>query len=272
MQSNAEGPRHAVDELAEIEYVTGSSILLFGNDAERRNRIGTAVEAAGGRVSAALDLAHAVQRISEHAAPDGVVIAFEDEDAALAEELLDALEQGARGQRFTSIALIGPDLIDLAAARAPHGDITLLCEADSHDVAAALGRLVSRRGTLLHDISADSAPVKLRELSEQVVRIARTLEALSGRENAERRLISGEGEEGEPRLSRVEAPTIRAMIRARRVREQFFGGEIFADPAWDMLKRVRENSIFPNSINRYIETIFDKPTPFPCSAVFESRC
>lgn len=30
-------------------------------------------------------------------------------------------------------------------------------------------------------------------------------------------------------------PAIRAMIRARRLRDQFFSGEMFADPAWDML-------------------------------------
>lgn len=29
--------------------------------------------------------------------------------------------------------------------------------------------------------------------------------------------------------------TLRAMIRARRMRDQYFGGELFADPAWDML-------------------------------------
>jgi len=29
--------------------------------------------------------------------------------------------------------------------------------------------------------------------------------------------------------------TIRAMIRARRMRDHYFSGELFADPAWDML-------------------------------------
>jgi DNA-binding MarR family transcriptional regulator len=34
---------------------------------------------------------------------------------------------------------------------------------------------------------------------------------------------------------RVQAGQIRAMIRARRMRDQFFKGDLFADPAWDML-------------------------------------
>lgn len=33
----------------------------------------------------------------------------------------------------------------------------------------------------------------------------------------------------------VTARDVRAVIRARRMRDQFFTGELFADPAWDML-------------------------------------
>lgn len=31
------------------------------------------------------------------------------------------------------------------------------------------------------------------------------------------------------------ADEVRALIRARRLRDQYFDGELFADPAWDML-------------------------------------
>ncbi len=34
---------------------------------------------------------------------------------------------------------------------------------------------------------------------------------------------------------RLDAGFIRSVIRTRRLREQFFKGDIFADPAWDML-------------------------------------
>ena len=97
----------------------------------------------------------------------------------------------------------------------------------------------------------DSSP-QLRRLSEEVGRIARALAALSEqsenekhtgperregatdrregerREQADRRNRSGEAEM--PGIS-----SIRAMIRARRLRDQYFSGELFADPAWDML-------------------------------------
>ncbi|MEA3033294.1 MAG: hypothetical protein QOH86_1310, partial [Sphingomonadales bacterium] len=42
-----------------------------------------------------------------------------------------------------------------------------------------------------------------------------------------------ESHDGDPQ--RLEAGQIRAMIRARRMRDHFFKRDLFADPAWDML-------------------------------------
>jgi len=97
--------------------------------------------------------------------------------------------------------------------------------------------------------SEDDPSPQLRKLSEEVGRIARALAALSEgekhsgperregvpdrrsgdrREQPDRRAPTGDAEM--PAIS-----TIRAMIRARRLRDQYFSGELFADPAWDML-------------------------------------
>ncbi len=95
----------------------------------------------------------------------------------------------------------------------------------------------------------DSAP-QLRRLSEEVGRIARALALLSENEKhagPERREGAADRREGERREhadrrnrggDTAEMPgisAIRAMIRARRLRDQYFSGELFADPAWDML-------------------------------------
>ena len=94
----------------------------------------------------------------------------------------------------------------------------------------------------------DPSP-QLRRLSEEVGRIARALAALSENDQhngPERRERAGDRREGDRReqpdrrgqTSNGEMPgiaAIRAMIRARRMRDQFFSGELFADPAWDML-------------------------------------
>ena len=38
-----------------------------------------------------------------------------------------------------------------------------------------------------------------------------------------------------PAEAEIDAETVRALIRVRRLREQFFPRDLFADPAWDML-------------------------------------
>jgi hypothetical protein len=87
-----------------------------------------------------------------------------------------------------------------------------------------------RQGERLHDRGEDP-PHELRILSEEVGRIARTLAALSGEQIARPRDASGSlAADGPP-----SAAAIRSIIRARRLREQFFDAVLFADPAWDML-------------------------------------
>lgn len=221
-------------DLAGIDYGRGASILLFADDPHERSRMAGAIKAAGGRLSVAMTLGEAVGRIEDHAAPDGVVVTVGRDQAELAEDIFDTLEQGARAQRFRSVAIIDAALIDLAAARTAHRDIELLCEADSGEVATAFSHLVSPRRALLNDISADGSPVRLRDLSEQVGRIARTLAALSENEAGERAFFPKDGRDAGDEAEHIDAATLRAIIRARRMRDQYLG-EIFADPAWDML-------------------------------------
>ena len=98
------------------------------------------------------------------------------------------------------------------------------------------------------DAEDDPSP-QLRKLSEEVGRIARALAALSengmhdGPERREgiadrragdrREQPDRRGQTGDAEMPAISS--IRAMIRARRLRDQYFSGELFADPAWDML-------------------------------------
>jgi len=99
----------------------------------------------------------------------------------------------------------------------------------------------------LSDTEEDPSP-QLRQLSEEVGRIARALAQLSKREphtgperregvsdrrEGERREVPDRRQSGDRQMPSISA--IRSMIRARRLRDQYFSGELFADPAWDML-------------------------------------
>jgi len=104
--------------------------------------------------------------------------------------------------------------------------------------AAAAGH---RRGSsALHDVSRDAESARLQRLNEEVARIADTLARLTRGEEAARR-SGGVRDTGSqyrgPAGDTVEASAqeIRAVIRSRRLRAQFFAADLFADPAWDML-------------------------------------
>jgi hypothetical protein len=78
------------------------------------------------------------------------------------------------------------------------------------------------------------ATMRLQQLSEEVGRIANVLAALSEHEAAAAAMAAvgtAPNGKGEP----LDAGFIRSVIRVRRLREHFFKGDLFADPAWDML-------------------------------------
>jgi hypothetical protein len=89
----------------------------------------------------------------------------------------------------------------------------------------------------------DNTSPELRQLSAEVDRIARQLAQISAGNGKrtdperrggqpDRRMQPDRRETGAPREMLT---AIRAMIRARRLRDQFFSSDLFADPAWDML-------------------------------------
>jgi DNA-binding MarR family transcriptional regulator len=84
----------------------------------------------------------------------------------------------------------------------------------------------------LSDIAADKNAARLRQLSDEVSRIAATLARLSTGPGSPPKPIELPPDGNLPPLS---VDTVRSAIRARRLRSRFFPEELFADPAWDML-------------------------------------
>ncbi|QJU60372.1 MarR family transcriptional regulator [Sphingomonas sp. AP4-R1] len=173
----------------------------------------------------------ALARIDE-ACDIGTVVVDASVDVPELDRLFDRLEAAAREGRFRSVLTISPDLIDLAARFCPHPHVDTLCRDGGADGVAALAVALAgaRR---IPQRAAEDGPMRLKQLSEEVGRIARTLAALS--ENDERMpalrpIRIGDDDGAEP-----SAAMIRACIRARRMRELYFPADLFADPAWDML-------------------------------------
>jgi DNA-binding MarR family transcriptional regulator len=108
-----------------------------------------------------------------------------------------------------------------------------LAEPGASDWTEAMAAASARGQLSLNDITKERSTPRLQQLSEEVGRIANILASLSDDDEApaaER--MSAEGRSGG---RRIEASQIRAIIRARRMRDHYFKSDLFADPAWDML-------------------------------------
>lgn len=182
---------------------------------------------APGELDAALDTLIAAELILI----DGTGLAPEPA-AASAERIAN----WARGSDSRIVALIDADAIDMAAPVLMDAGATLLCNPAASDYAAALALATARPGARLHEATREREAERLRLLNEEVARLAAVLSDFAAdpvrRELRER----GHGYRAEPSADPDPDPrTVRATIRARRLRDQFFTPELFADPAWDML-------------------------------------
>ena len=214
-----------------IEFSDNPSVLVLADSAAAAGRARRSAELAGCRVSDSVPIEGAVERLARQAAIDAAFLEIDEDHGEALDRLLDALEAGAREGRHGSVISAPAPLIDAVAARIQHAKMVHLCDADEAERVAAVVLASARRKHRLQDIGKEQDVPRLLQLSEEVGRIAGILASLSaqearGTQNAAPDLNESGG---------VDAGTVRALIRARRLRDQFFGAELFADPAWDML-------------------------------------
>jgi hypothetical protein len=173
---------------------------------------------------------------------------LEPADAA-ALSLLDmrAAQSGAHLVISTSVAALD-DVFGCCDQSNPQ----ILVDPSRAERVIALGRVLARLPRLrLRELSEEDRLTLLR-LTEQVGQIAERLERIGRSENiGEGGVFRFEspspsfhaapvGEEGD-RLVRATRPPlpdprlVRRIIRQRQLRARFFDGDLFADPAWDML-------------------------------------
>lgn len=162
--------------------------------------------------------------------------------------LLDILAlRDARGGPAL-VAILPQDRIDLAGPLLGAPRTQLLCDPGAAELLSALvlARAQAEGATHLSwtDITRDSEAGRLRRLNEEVARIADALarltrDGLAEEDEIERRTGVRAPDPGyrgpEDSMPEVAPGEIRGVIRARRLRGQYFEAELFADPAWDML-------------------------------------
>ncbi len=229
--------------MTDIDYPIGAGgvprALVIAADAAAARPACEALEAAGARVLAVLDPSAAGEGPADRWAPDLVMLEAETLDDAALDALLPAVEALSRRGAHV-IAAIAPGQIDPVASHLLGRDVQLLCAPDAaqRTLAASLARPSAPTGVRESSREAE----RLRQLHEEVARIAETLARLAERDAAP----GGGAMVGDRRPGYrardiapgavVEAKDVREAIRSRRMRDQFFEpAGLFEDPAWDML-------------------------------------
>lgn len=205
--------------------------------------------AAGFRVVQAAEIAGLLQG---EARPLGDVVLLDcpaiDGAALAALTRLDLRAANAGAQLVVSTSVEALD--DVFACMDQSGP-QILVDPSRAERVIALGRVLARVPQLrLRELGEEDRLMLLR-LTEQVAQIAELLERLSPsttsasfdsavRFEAPRRGFHGPEGEGDPpgRATRPPLPDprlLRRIIRHRQLRARFFDGDLFADPAWDIL-------------------------------------
>jgi hypothetical protein len=269
------------EALERIDYRVERRLLLFGDSAAALARSRRTVELAGGTVADAQPVDSAVGRLEAQVHADAVLVEVDGECRGL-DTLLAALDLGARERRYGSVVIAPEPLIDPIAAQTAHRAVFHLCRPSEFERVAAVALASTRRQPRLHDGKED-VHAALRQLSDEVARIAGALAALA-EDEAEAGLADiGGGKDGPA----IDAGLVRSIIRARRLRDRYFKGGLFADPAWDMMldlmaarlerHRVAVSSLCiaaavpPTTALRWIKTLTDRGIFVRCADPADGR-
>ena len=216
-----------------IDYSAAKPALLFCNDPGRKVAAAARLAAAGVRLVDALPLIEAEARLDGQVSLGLVWLELGEGDGGpVLERLLPRLNQLAESRGVIVIASVPLSLVDLAAAALIDRATEILVDPDDAQRAATLAMALSGAlaETGVSDVGKDNA-ARLRQLSDEMARIASTLARLSTGPGTPALTPS----DAAPAAPPVEADVVRAVIRARRLRGRFFSEELFADPSWDML-------------------------------------
>ena len=218
----------------DLSYSDSAPILIAAISDVSLARAVRAVDASGCRVGAAMELEGARERIERQLAASLIWLEIDRDCGEEMDDLLSCVARNTAAGRYAAIVSTTGHLLDPVAASLDDAPVELIVDADETERVAAFA-IARARAALpygVSDIASDQSAARLRQLSDEVSRIAATLARLSAEPIAQARPIETVHS---TELPDVSAETLRSIIRARRLRGRYFSEEIFADPAWDML-------------------------------------
>jgi DNA-binding MarR family transcriptional regulator len=165
---------------------------------------------------------------------DAVWIEIDGDFDGRVERLLQQVNEDVGAGRYRAVVSAVPELIDPVSAIIACPDVELIINAGDAERAAALAMLSRPATAGVRDSASDLSGPRLRQLSDEVTRIAATLAKLST--GIAPPAIAEAAIHASPAgAPAVPAEAVRGVIRARRLRADHLPADLFADPAWDML-------------------------------------
>lgn len=219
---------------ADLQYSNNPPILIAATSEAAQRRAVENAEALGWRIAAAIPLEAARERIERQASTAAVWLELDRDGGTAMDKLLNLVSSDVAAGRYAAVVSSTAELLDPVLARVDVSDVELIVDAGEAERAAALMIASSRSGTdyALSDVASDQSAARLRQLSDEVNRIAATLARIS----ANPPLVPlAPRPATEAHIPEISAETVRSVIRARRLRTRYFADHLFADPAWDML-------------------------------------
>src|SRR5260370_21929313 len=170
-----------LSDSAALIYSDRPPVLLAASSEAAMSRAQRTMEASGLRVGAQMSIEIAGERIEQQVAATALWIELDRDCGGPMDELLKHVSRDVAGGRYAAVVSATAPLLDPLAARLDQSAVELIVDAEEAERAAALAiatathRLPLRVG----DVSSDKNAERLRQLSEEVSRIASTLARLS---------------------------------------------------------------------------------------------
>lgn len=219
---------------ADLGYSDLPPALIFGTSDAAISRAVDSVRASGLRIGATLPIDEAQSRLDVQGRASAVWVEVDRDCGGPLDALLGRMAGDVRDGRYAAVVSTTADVLDALAAQVDEPRVEMLVNGGDAERTAALATALALKlmPSRTEDVAGDKNAERLRQLSEEVGRIASTLARLSSGPGPASPSIQPSTSTEIPELA---ADTVRRVIRARRLRTRYFSEELFADPAWDMM-------------------------------------
>ena len=223
-------------------------ILVIGDTASARDKARVTAESAGFMVSRLLPLDEAVERLGEQAGLPPIWLELAEAPGLTGQRLLERLGRRNSARREALVVSTKLEHLDEVLLTFGGDFLELLVEASEEERIAALSFVVaSLQVEGARDASTEANAARLRQLSDEVNRIAVALARLSTASNqpplSPETMAPPRGD-----VPNVSPEGLRRIIKARRMRAEYLPADLFADPAWDMLLDLLQAEIIQSRV------------------------